>query len=870
MIKSVAAALACGVCIVAIATPAQAQMREYRVPAGSLKAALDTYARQSGRQVIYKVDEVRRARSPGASGNISAEAALDSILSGTGFTARRDNSGALAIVQTNIAGSPSVGKTPAPGEAQAVPSSREAPRPAEGAQAGIPDEQSSGEIVVTGSRIPGAVPASPVTIITREDIDRTGYSTTAEVIRTLPQNFNGGQSETVVGAAGDKNTGNAGYSSGVNLRGLGSEATLVLVNGHRLAPSGFQNSVDISVIPLSAVQRIEVLTDGASAIYGSDAVSGVINFILRRKYDGAETIAEGGFSADGGGSIKRFAQSFGRSWSSGGIVLNYEHFDQDALNASQREFSENVTKPYTLTPAIVRNSLFASINQDLGDNVRISVDAVRAWRSTNAKQSAATFQSDFSVRTRQYSVNPRVEFDISNDWTTSISASLAGDRFNADQAFTSGTFNRVFMSGFKNSLREIEAAAAGSLFSLPAGSVKLAFGGGYRTEKQLTVHTGITRSRDIKHVYGELRVPLIGSANEINLIKELSFSAALRLERYSDFGSATSPKIGIVYKPADDIELKGTWGRSFRAPSFSQFFTTEQILQIVSPNAASPTGRTLTLVRLGGNPILGPERSVAKTFTASYTPHQVRSLRFTTTYFSINYEDRIAAPLSLLNAAYSSPAFAVLITSPVTAAQVEAAVANAATFSNFSGIPFDPARIEAIVDARFRNIGSFREDGLDLAVGYQFDIQSSKVQLNASATRIFNLNQRITPEAGTAALVGTAFNSPKLRVRGGAGIQRGWFQGSLFLNYQSGSLNNISVPQQRVDSWFTIDGQVGAEVGEGRRYLSGLAVALSVRNIFNQDPPFVGPGTSIQPFGYDSTNASPLGRFISLRLSKKW
>src|SRR5690606_31931103 len=121
----------------------------------------------------------------------------------------------------------------------------------------------------------------------RQDIERSGYATTQDLVRSLPQNLST-VSDTTFGAAnGGIDTGYGG--SGVNLRGLGSESTLVLVNGRRLAAAGRGDFVDVSLIPLSAVERVEILTDGASAIYGSDAVGGVVNLILRKNFEGAET-----------------------------------------------------------------------------------------------------------------------------------------------------------------------------------------------------------------------------------------------------------------------------------------------------------------------------------------------------------------------------------------------------------------------------------------------------------------------------------------------------------------------------------------------------------------------------------------------------
>jgi outer membrane cobalamin receptor len=101
-----------------------------------------------------------------------------------------------------------------------------------------------------------------------------------------------------------------GYGAGVNLRGLGSDATLVLVNGHRLSPTGAGNFVDISQIPVGAIDRIDVVTDGSSAIYGSDAVGGVVNIRLRNDFDGAETRLQYGSMADGGPDEYGVEQTF--------------------------------------------------------------------------------------------------------------------------------------------------------------------------------------------------------------------------------------------------------------------------------------------------------------------------------------------------------------------------------------------------------------------------------------------------------------------------------------------------------------------------------------------------------------------------------
>jgi len=156
-------------------------------------------------------------------------------------------------------------------------------------------------ITVTGSNIPrtDTETASPVLVITREQIDRTGRTTVGEYLQSL----------SVDGAGSiPKSFGNgfAGGGSAVSLRGLGAGSTLVLLNGRRLAPFGLADDgqkvfTDLSTIPLDAVARIEVLKDGASSIYGSDAIAGVVNVILRNDYEGATATISYGWSQDGGG-----------------------------------------------------------------------------------------------------------------------------------------------------------------------------------------------------------------------------------------------------------------------------------------------------------------------------------------------------------------------------------------------------------------------------------------------------------------------------------------------------------------------------------------------------------------------------------------
>jgi iron complex outermembrane receptor protein len=285
MIRTLAAALATSTCIVALATPAAAQTREYSIPAGSLKSALDTYVRQSGRQIVYRADQVRLARSPGTRGQQSAEAALAAILAGSGFTTRTDGNLVAIVREGNgkIAGDDT--------------SSRK-----EGAGIAAADGETD-QIVVTGSRIARSSKSIPgsVTILDRERIERSGETSVRGVIALSSQT---GTTPTplssFLGAAP------------IQLRGLSTGTTLVLIDGRRVTPSGATGEAfDVGSIPLSAVERIEVLADGASAIYGADAVGGIINVILNRARTGLIVEGRLGVSQGGVGEERRLSSTFG-------------------------------------------------------------------------------------------------------------------------------------------------------------------------------------------------------------------------------------------------------------------------------------------------------------------------------------------------------------------------------------------------------------------------------------------------------------------------------------------------------------------------------------------------------------------------------
>ncbi|MFL6829135.1 MAG: TonB-dependent receptor domain-containing protein [Sphingomicrobium sp.] len=255
-----------GFAIVAFAMPAGAQVSDLAIPAGPLKRALDLFARQSGRQVIYRTEDVASASSPGTGGRLSPDAALKALLAGTGLTARNDPSGAFAIVRTA------------------------SPLSAESGPGREPD------IVVTGSRIrrPAVRSVAPTLSFAGEDIFETGKTGVGEALDQLP---------VLRSTLTQSNSTRIDTGAGLNmldLRGLGINRTLVLENGRRHVPGAtFASAVDVNAIPTELIDRVDIVTGGSSAVYGSDAIAGVVNFILKRDFEGAQLHGQRGLSRYG-------------------------------------------------------------------------------------------------------------------------------------------------------------------------------------------------------------------------------------------------------------------------------------------------------------------------------------------------------------------------------------------------------------------------------------------------------------------------------------------------------------------------------------------------------------------------------------------
>jgi len=201
------------------------------------------------------------------------------------------------------------------------------------------DQSATEEIVVIGSRIARSgdfQSPSPVLEVDRESIEKSGYSNLQQLLEKIPANGNGAFS-----TRGNNQDSTANGAASVSLRGLGADATLVLVNGRRVSISPFAESittnfVDINSIPVAAIERVEVLKDGASAVYGSDAVAGVVNVVLRKDFRGLELSAGFGNTTESDYEEQTFSAIWGTGGDDSNVTLILDYFKNDTLFNADR------------------------------------------------------------------------------------------------------------------------------------------------------------------------------------------------------------------------------------------------------------------------------------------------------------------------------------------------------------------------------------------------------------------------------------------------------------------------------------------------------------------------------------------------------
>ena len=898
-----------GACALAIATSALAQPKNFDIPGGDLKAALEAYAQRAGIQIVYPVDQVEGVHSAGVKGALEPLDALERLLKGTGFVVRKDETGAIAVIRASSMGA-SAGRAHAQQgeEVTPIPSKR-----AEAAQQASQNETTAEiqtrpeTVVVTGTHIAGTAPVgSPLKTYSRVDIDQSGAATLDQFARDMPENFSGADaiannfSMAQFARVGQGTTDNVFGASTFNLHGLGPDSTLTLLNGMRLAPAGLSGSLtDISQIPLSIVDHIDVLTDGASAIYGTDAVAGVVNIVTRTDFDGEEASVRYGAATDGGAGEFTGSGLIGKTWDGGNALINYEYDNQDGLDASQRSWIPAQGGPFSLIPAEHRNSVFLLGHQDLWSGAVLSAQAYYSNRDYSSVTTEVSVPlkfvstDDSHAHATQQGVDIDLDAAIAGDWRGNVTVNYSGAEQDlgllGDFTLSGKPFlTDVSTEDVNTGLLEVDAIANGSVIQLPAGPVKAAIGTSFRDDmfgqkfiefsngklaSATTTGEVSSASRNLSSAFAELSAPLIGDSNALPLVQRLEVSSAVRYDDYSDFGATTNGKFGALWEPISGIDVRTTYGTSFRAPELDQLYETTLSQAEYIPDANVPGGKQDGIYVSGGNPGLQPEKSRAFTAGLDIKPDILPDFSATVDYFRVDFAGRIGSPLGSQALSLSNPTFAPFITFNPSLAQVQSYFSSAGFTGDHVGS--GPAGVLAILNNQLTNVAAEREAGLDLSLQYALPTELGNFDFTFAGTDLLENRYQDTGTSAPFSLINIFGEPVAWKLRGGIAWTQDSWQSAVNVNYVGSYKNSQFNLATDIASWTTVDFYLSYRVkkDDSSSWLAGTTVAFSVQNIFDQKPPYVAPYpgnylTGVMPAPYDPTNASPIGRFISLKLTK--
>jgi len=267
----------------------------------------------------------------------------------------------------------------------------------------------------------------------------------------------------------------------------------------------------------------------------------------------------------------------------------------------------------------------------------------------------------------------------------------------------------------------------------------------------------------------------------------------------------------------------------------------------------------------GGNLTLTPER--AKTWSASiaFHPEALPRLETELTAFHIDYTNRIIQPITDISGVLTNPIYVDFVTHDPTAEE-KAAVLASTEFTNYTGSPYDPGKLVAIVDNRFVNASRQRIKGIDLSGSYRFDLEKSRLMLRGSISWL-DSERALTSTSVFSDSAGILFYPAKVNGRVGAVWTRGGLAASIFGNYRSG-VTNLAEGTKGA-SFTTLDLTLRYDTGARDGLFANMAFEASAQNLLDRHPP-LHVVTSFENAPYDSTNYSAIGRFLSFSISKHW
>ena len=533
---------------------------------------------------------------------------------------------------------------------------------------------STEQIIVTGTRDPHATArnsVSPVTVVTAAQLRATGQpDLRAALNQILP-------SLTLPVLAG----GNANLVDAFSLRGLTSDQTLVLVNGKRRhttaviadyeGPQTGTTPVDVDMIPTALVDHVEVLQDGAAALYGSDAIAGVVNIILKTDTTGGDfqAINGGYYAGDGFTSGETFDKNFALG-NSGFFDLSAEYKHQDhTVRVGIDDRVGAALNPFVGNPELNRETIGYNAGYDVTDALSLYSFATFGHRNGEAYQNYRTpdtapqvypngFVPQIAVASNDYSFTGGMKYNLPDGWTADLSTTYGGEadeidifdtinlsllddtgtsptrfknatfddtEWTTDLGFRKSFANTVFASPFNFA---IGAQYRYDTYDVGDGDPNSFFGSGPQAEDGLSPISVSHSGRDVTAGY------IDGSTH---VVKNLQVDLAGRFEHYTDAGDTETGKASARYDLNRYFALRGAVSNGFRAPNLAEEHYTS--LGVLPTGAQGILAVDSTAARLLGAQPLKPERST--NFSAGALINPMADMHLTLDAYQIDIRDRI-------------------------------------------------------------------------------------------------------------------------------------------------------------------------------------------------------------------------------------
>lgn len=803
------------------------------IPAQDLSKSLAILSQQTDAPILADGALVSNLKAPAVSGRMTPSEALEKLLSPSGLYYEQKREKVFRVVS-----------------ALSVTDRREEAAP-EVTPGDEPDV-----IIVTGTNIRTATnirgaptDSAPVLVYDRRSIEESGYGSPEEFLQVQPASFGPPSFGSIYETAPvfDENNNFIGTElffqeteadrNAFTIHGL---SPLQLVNGRRQG-GGLEN------LPSNAIDRIEVLADGASAIYGSGAIAGVANVIMRSGFDGFETRARYGAVADSGAEEYLASAILGKTWGSGSATLAYEYLKRtDILYAdrgyvpSNRCFNVLVQQCDLVITPIVRpervslipgeefHKIYGAAEQQLAPGLSFFAEAAAGIKNTVTTMAIVTDRDTYDIyppseteendRETNYSATVGLRSALWKDWLAEVSATRAAQKGNGANVLT------------------VTAKADGSVMELPGGAAKLALGGEFRNDDSRFFN------RDVVSGFGEAFIPLVSADNQMPGVKRLELSLAGRVDHHKDavaeedaalfFGdefdelesaaTVLSPRFSALWSPMDGVIFRGSYGRSFGSPSFprgsafvyARNLTTgpqECVYELLN---CVQTIQTPTIIFNSGEADSTPARSDHWTIGADYSPPALPGLNTSLSFYNVDYYGQLTQrpAVFLPDLANVFPeTHSLELTQDFIDRMMPAIEGDASNI----GYPFDDCirsqflnnsspvpeyglfgqciRLSdaianggfAAIDLSLKATGRTRTKGLDASARYEFDTKHGAASLFADANYVLSFHRQLSDETPVIDRLNTFGEPLKFRLRGGAALRSRWGSAAAIVNHAS-------------------------------------------------------------------------------------